>query len=137
MNVYQLTTNTNFISKLIPDQAKNPPIRTKPAVKSLMYSGNTLVSSVEQSHCHLFVDSEAPGCASCCGVLLRHAVGLLVIHQAGLVRLQDPERRVVLKGCEDGGAEILLLVQEPNTSGDPNNSDHADDDQDGQHRAGH
>lgn len=32
MNVYQLTTNTNFISKLTPDQAKNPPTRTKRAV---------------------------------------------------------------------------------------------------------
>lgn len=101
-----------------------------------MHSGNALVSAVEQSHCHLFVDSEAPGCASCCGVLLRRAVILLGINQAGLVRLQDPKRRVVLKGCEDVGAEILLLVQEPNTSRDPNNSDHAEDDQDGQHRAG-
>lgn len=32
MNVYQLTTNTNFISKLTPDQAKNPPTRTKHSV---------------------------------------------------------------------------------------------------------
>lgn len=30
--MYQLTTNTNFISKLTPDQAKNQPIRTKRAV---------------------------------------------------------------------------------------------------------
>lgn len=48
-------------------------------------------------------------------VLLWHAVHFLSINQAGPVRLQNPKGRVVLKGCEDVGAEIVLLVQEPNT----------------------
>lgn len=48
-------------------------------------------------------------------VLLRHAVHLLGIHQAGPVRVQNPKRRVVLEGCEDAGAQILLVVPEPNS----------------------
>lgn len=49
-------------------------------------------------------------------VLLWHAVSLLSLHQAGLVRVQDSERRVVLECREDSGAKIVLLVQEPNNS---------------------
>lgn len=67
---------------------------------------------------------------------LRHAVSLLGIDQAELVLLQNPKRGVVLEGREDAGAGTLLLVEEPNTGRDPNNSHHAEDDQDGQHRAG-
>lgn len=47
-------------------------------------------------------------------VLLWHAVCLLSLHQAGLVCVQDSERRVVLECREDSGAKIVLLVQEPN-----------------------
>lgn len=70
------------------------------------------------------------------GFLLRHAVRLLSINKVGPVHLQNSERRMVLKGREDVGAGILPLVQEPNPSRDPNNSDHTEDDQDGQQRAG-
>lgn len=70
------------------------------------------------------------------GSLLRHAVRLLSINKVGLVRLQNSERRMVLKGREDVGARILPLVQEPNPERDPNNGDHAEDDEDGQQQAG-
>lgn len=82
----------------------------------LMCSENMLVSAVEQTH---YVTSllilKDQDVLPAVEVLLRHAVHLLSINQAGLVRLQNPKRRVVLEGCEDVGAEILPLVQEPNS----------------------
>lgn len=61
--------------------------------------------------------------------LLRHAVGLLSLHQAGPVCIQDSERRVVLKRREDSGAETVLLLQEPNHCRDSHDGYHAEDDQ--------
>lgn len=69
-------------------------------------------------------------------VLLRHAVGLLGLHQAGPVRFQDSEGGVVLEGCDHAGAEALLLVQEPNSRRDAHDSHHAENDQGGQQRTG-
>lgn len=63
MNVYQLITITNLISKLSLDQVNYPPIRTKGAVKCYCAG----VSSGTNTLCHLFVDSEGLGCAFCCG----------------------------------------------------------------------
>lgn len=81
-----------------------------------MYSDNRLASAVEQTY---YVTSllilKPQDVLPAAEVLLRHAVHLLSINQAGLVRLQNPKRRVVLEGCEDVGAGILPLVQEPNT----------------------
>lgn len=105
--------------------------------KISMYSDNRLASAVEQTY---YVTSllilKPQDVLPAAEVLLRHAVHLLSINQAGLVRLQNPKRRVVLEGCEDVGAGILPLVQEPNTGWDSHNSDDAEDDQDGQHWAG-
>lgn len=113
-NVYQLITNVKYL-----------PIRPKWAVKpecavriDWCRLGNT------HTWHHLLVE-----------LLLRDAVHLLSINQARPVRLQNPKRRVVLEDCEDVGAEILLVVEEPNTGRDSQNGDHAEDDQDGQHRA--
>lgn len=68
-------------------------------------------------------------CEGVLGSSLRHAVDLLGLHQGGLVRLQDSEWRVVLKRCEDSGANVVLLLQEPNYCGDSHDSHHAENDQ--------
>lgn len=69
-------------------------------------------------------------------VLLRCVVRLFGLHQAGLVCLQDSERRVVLERCEDGGAMVALLLQEPDDYRDSHDSYHAENDQGGQERTG-
>lgn len=46
-------------------------------------------------------------------VLLWHAVSLFSLHQAGLVVVQNSERRVVLERRDECGAKIVLLVQKP------------------------
>ena len=69
-------------------------------------------------------------------VLLWHAVSLLSLHQARLVRVQDSERRVELECCEERGAKPVLLVHKPNYRRDSQDSHHAENDQGGEQRAG-
>lgn len=68
--------------------------------------------------------------------VLRHAVGLLCLHQAGLVRFQDPERGVVLKRRENSRARIVSLLKEPNNCRNSHNRHYAENDQGGQQRTG-
>lgn len=131
-NLYQLITNANVTSKQSPDQAKYPPIRLKWAVKcycAVRISWCQLGWRTGVTLYHLLVDSEVE-------LLLQHVVHLLSFNQAHVVRPQNPKRRVVLEGYAGVGAGILLLVEEPHTGWDSHNSEHAEDDQDGQHRAG-
>lgn len=65
-------------------------------------------------------------------ILLRRAVGLLRLHQAGAVLVQDPERRVVLERCEHREAGTFPVMQEPNNCRDSNDSHHGEDDHGGQ-----
>lgn len=62
-------------------------------------------------------------------VLLRQVRGLISLHQADLVCFQDSERRVVLCCCEDKGAKIALLAQEPNNDRDSHDGYHTENDQ--------
>lgn len=65
-------------------------------------------------------------------VFLWHTVSLLSLQQAGLVRVQHSEWRVVLKCCDDSGANIVLLVQKPNYCRYSYDGHHAENDQGGE-----
>lgn len=68
--------------------------------------------------------------------VLRHAVSLLSLHQVGLVRFQDPERRVVLKRRENSRARTFSLLEEPNNCRNSHNRHYAENDQGGQQCTG-